>query len=60
MTEERKPIDRIYGQIKIGNEVFSGVIAGEKATGNIIRAFERPSEVKKKANHFKSHVIVEK
>ena len=60
MSDNRKEPDRIYGRIRIGDEVFSGVISGRKATENIIRAFERPSSAMKKATKYKNGVVVEK
>ena len=46
-TDHNKP-ERVLGRIRIGNEVFSGVIAGAKATENIIRTVDPPERNNRK------------
>lgn len=48
-TDHNRP-ERVLGRIRIGNEVFSGVIAGVKATENIIRAVDPPERDNRKAD----------
>lgn len=54
MSNKNRDPGCIYGRIRIGDEVFSGVIADRKATENIIHAFDRPSSPPDNANKNKT------